>query len=63
MDQDTTTERRIRFAALVVLLGLAVCGGTLFWEHPITFFAFLLVGGLLTVAGIVGYLFALLARG
>lgn len=62
-DRGLNVERRIRVAAFLVWGGLAVAGGTLFWEHPISFLVFLLGGGLLVAAGIVWYLLTLLARG
>jgi hypothetical protein len=62
-EREAAIERRIRAAALLVFAGLAVAGVTLFWEHPVTFLVFLLVGGLLTLAGAVSYLLALVARG
>ena len=56
-------EKRIRVAALLVGAGLVVAGGTLFWEHPVSFLVYLLLGGILVVAGIAWYLLTLLARG
>ena len=56
-------ERRIRWAGLLVLAGLAVQVMTLSWLHPLAFMTFLMVGCPLTVAGILLYLYSLAARG
>ena len=56
-------EKRIRVAAWLVCAGLLIAGGTLFWEHPVSFLVYLLVGGVLVLAGIAWYLLTLLTRG
>jgi hypothetical protein len=58
-----TIEGRIRLAALLLLLGLAVEAVTLSILHPLAFIAFASVGALLVVAGIVLFLLTLLAAG
>ena len=63
VDRELTTQKRIRTAAILVFLGLAIAGMTLLWESPVAFLVFLGLGGLLVAAGIVRYLLALLARG
>lgn len=62
-NRELVTQNRIRQAAILVFLGLAVAGLTMLWESPMAFLVFLAVGGLLVAAGIVRYLLALLARG
>jgi hypothetical protein len=58
---DTSaTERRIRWASLLVGAGLLVQLGSLLMIHPLAFMAFLMIGCPLMVAGIVLYLFSLL---
>lgn len=52
-------ERRIRWAGILVVTGLAVQMLTLFWTHPLAFMAFLLVGCPLVAAGILFYLYSL----
>ena len=56
-------ERRVRLAAILVLLGLAIEAVTLSVLHPLSFVAFASVGVLLIVAGIVVFLFTLLRAG
>lgn len=49
-------ERRIRLAALLELLGIAVEVISLRWAHPTAFLLFVGIGGLLLAAGVVLYL-------
>ena len=58
-----TIEGRIRLAALLLVAGVAVEAVTLSILHPLAFIAFASVGVLLFVAGIVVFLFTLLAAG
>jgi hypothetical protein len=59
---DTSpTEHRIRWASLLVGAGLLVQFGSLLLIHPLAFMAFLMVGCPLMAAGIVLYLFSLVA--
>ena len=59
---DTSpTERRIRWASLLVGAGLLVQLGSLLLIHPLAFMAFLVIGCPLMAAGIVLYLFSLVA--
>lgn len=51
--------RRLKLAALLVGSGLVLEMITLYWYHPLAFFVFLGLGGLLVGAGITVYLFAL----
>jgi hypothetical protein len=53
------TERRIRWASLLVGAGLLVQLASLLIVHPLAFVAFLIIGCPLTAAGIVLYLFSL----
>jgi len=59
---DQTIEKRIRWAGLLVCLGVAVQLVTLMWVHPLAFMTFLAVGCPLTVAGVLLYLYSLVAR-
>jgi hypothetical protein len=59
---DTSaTERRIRWASLLVGAGLLVQLGSLLLVHPLAFVAFLMIGCPLMAAGIVLYLFSLVS--
>jgi len=59
---DQVIEKRIRWAGLLVCLGLGVQLMTLMWVHPLAFMTFLTIGCPLTVAGVLLYLYSLVAR-
>ena len=59
----TTIEKRIRWAGLLVVIGLVVQLLTMSWSHPLAFMAFLIVGCPLTLAGVLLYLFLLATKG
>ena len=59
----TKMEKRLRWAGLLVALGLLVELTTLHWAHPTAFLFFLLLGGTLMGLGIVFYLYSLVAGG
>jgi hypothetical protein len=59
--QNGFINRKLRLAGIFILAGLAVQGMSLLWNHPLSFFAFLGIGGLLTLVGIVVYLSALVS--
>jgi hypothetical protein len=61
--QEEFITKRVRIAGVFVLLGLVVEGLSLMWNHPLSFVAFLGIGGLLLAAGVVTYLFMLLSAG
>jgi hypothetical protein len=61
--RQLATERRVRVAGLLVLLGLLVEAISVCILHPLSFFAFLVVGGALSALGIVVFLLALLRAG
>jgi len=56
------TERKIRWASLLVGAGLLVQLGSLLVIHPLAFMAFLVIGCPLMAAGIVLYLLSLLLK-
>jgi hypothetical protein len=53
--------KRLRVAAMFIIAGVLVQGLSLIWNHPLSFLAFLGIGGLAALAGIVVYLFALVS--
>jgi hypothetical protein len=55
----TSIERRIRWSAMLIVVGLIVQMLTLPWTHPLAFVCFLLVGCPLVVAGLLVYLYSL----
>ena len=57
---SSATERKIRWARLLVGAGLLVQLASLLIVHPLAFVAFLMIGCPLMAAGIALYLFSLL---
>jgi len=58
--ENSHTERRIRWASILVAAGLLVQLGTFSVVHPLAFAGFLVVGCPLVAAGIVLYLLSLI---
>jgi hypothetical protein len=56
-------ERRLRIAGTLIVLGLLIELGSLLWSHPLAFILFIAAGGLLIGAGILIYLYSLIAGG
>jgi hypothetical protein len=52
-------ERRIKWAGLLIVLGLLIQLITFLWIHPLAFVAFLVIGCPLVAAGVVLYLLSL----
>ena len=59
----TRTERRIRLAGILVILGLLVEAVTLLLGGPISFLVFMFLGGALVVAGMLTYLLSFIGGG
>jgi hypothetical protein len=55
-------HRRLKLSSILISAGLLVEVVTLFWSHPLTFIAFLVVGGTLVAAGVLLYLFSLVSH-
>lgn len=53
-------ERALRLSGILLILGIATEIVSLVWEQPLAFLLFVGVGGFLTIAGIVFYLYSLL---
>jgi len=60
---NITIEKRIRWAGVLVIIGILVQILTMSWSHPLSFMAFLIIGCPLTLAGVLLYLFSLTAKG
>jgi hypothetical protein len=60
--QDGTISKKLRIAGIFIILGLMVEGFSLLWNHPLSFLAFLCVGGLFLAVGMIVYLLALVSR-
>lgn len=54
----TALERRIRWAAVLVTVGLVVLLASLFWEHPLSFMTFLGLGCPIVLLGVIVYLYS-----
>ena len=50
---------KLRLSGGLIVLGLLVQAASLLWNHPLSFIAFVSLGGLLVAGGIVLYLFTL----
>jgi hypothetical protein len=57
-DIASRLQRKLRTAACLLIAGLAVEGITVQWAHPASFLAFIILGGILVLAGIAVYLIA-----
>jgi hypothetical protein len=57
-----TLHRRLKISSILVSAGLAVEVATLFWSHPLTFVAFILLGGTLVGLGILLYLYSIVSN-
>jgi polyferredoxin len=55
-NQSHTIHSKLRLAGAFIILGLVVQALSLLWNHPLSFIAFVTVGGLLLAIGIVLYL-------
>jgi hypothetical protein len=55
-------HRRLKVSSILVSAGLGVEVATLFWSHPLTFVAFILLGGTLVGMGILLYLYSIVSR-
>ena len=55
----TRLEKRLRISGVLIIAGLVVEIITLRWPQPTAFLFFLLIGGVLIIIGIMGYLYSL----
>ena len=58
---DHSVEKRLRWAGLLVAVGLALQLSVAMWIHPLAFVTFLMVACPLVVAGMLTFLWALVA--
>jgi len=54
-------QNKLKIAAYLLIAGLAVEGITLHWAHPTSFVLFIILGGVLVLAGIAIYLIAIVS--
>ena len=57
-----TIERRIRWSGMLIVLGLLLQMLTLLWTHPLAFMCFLMIGCPLVAAGMLLFLYSLVAH-
>ena len=57
----TILERKLRTAGAMIIAGLLVELFSLHWTHPTSFLVFMIFGGALIGAGILCYLYSLVA--
>jgi hypothetical protein len=55
-------QKGLKISGLLVGLGLLVESATLFWSHPTSFLAYLLVGGTLVGVGVLVYLYSIVSH-
>jgi hypothetical protein len=60
--QDLFIPRKLRFAGIFIIVGLIIEALSLLWNHPLSFLAFVSVGGILLILGVIIYLLALVSR-
>ena len=58
---DKFIATRLRLAGVLIVSGVLVQGISLFWNHPLSFLAFIGIGSLAVFCGMVVYLFALVS--
>jgi uncharacterized membrane protein len=59
--QNPRLTNKLRVAGALIILGLTVQLASLFWNHPLSFLLFVLVGSAIVIAGIIIYLFAIVS--
>jgi len=57
--QANPIHAKLRLSGIFIVLGLVVQALSLLWNHPLSFIAFITVGGFLLAVGIVLYLLTL----
>jgi len=57
--QPNPLHSRLRFSGLLIAVGLLIEALSLLWNHPLSFIAFVTIGGALMALGIVVSLFTL----
>lgn len=58
-NQTYPVNSKLRLSGVLISLGLIVQAMSLLWNHPLSFIAFITVGGFLLAAGILVYLLTL----
>lgn len=58
-NQTNPIHSKLRRAGVLIIIGLIVQTLSLLWNHPLSFIAFVSIGGLFLAIGIILYLFTL----
>ena len=58
-ENSARMQRKLKTAAYLLIAGLSIEGITLQWAHPTSFLVFIILGGILVLAGIATYLIAI----
>jgi len=59
--QDQYIVKRLRLSAILIILGLIVEALSLAWNHPLSFIAFIGIGGVAIGLGVIIFLMALVS--
>ena len=59
---EPLNAKQLRVSGILVILGLLVEGASLLWNHPISFWLFLFVGGGFLMSGIMVFLYTLIGH-
>jgi hydrogenase/urease accessory protein HupE len=60
--QILLVERRLRWAAFLIALGLIIQLTTFIWIHPLAFIAFAVIGCPLVASGVLLFLYSLVSQ-
>ena len=58
--QADSINKKLRLAGALIVVGLLAQTLTLLWNHPLSFVAYMVIGGLLVAIGMVVYLLTLM---
>ena len=59
--QDQFIAKRLRLSGTFIIVGLLIEGVSLFWNHPLSFVAFIGIGGFAIGLGVIIFLLALVS--
>ena len=59
--QDQYIARRLRLSGFLIIVGMIVEAISLAWNHPLSFIAFIGLGGLAIALGVIIFLMALVS--
>ncbi len=59
MSENPLLDKRLRFSAALVLMGLVIEAVSLTWKSPLSFVMFMMAGGLAMAAGILLFFYSI----